>query len=109
MTFSRQGTDRRQYEPPTDREVAEARRVLAALRQARLRARRYARHGSNACPAGMFVYPTAPYLCGYCGSPFEGRRGNYGRVRYCSASCRTLAYQARKAARERRAARAETN
>lgn len=91
MTLSRQ--------IPTDQDVIEARRTLAADRKARLRARRRARRSLT---PGTLVYPTAAYLCGYCGAPFEGREGNYGRVRYCSASCRTMAYQRRQ--RRRRGA-----
>lgn len=81
------------HQTPTDREVIEARRVLAALRQSRLRARRRAR---RSLAPGTMVYPTDAFLCGHCGIAFEGRKGNYGRVRFCSASCRTMAYEARK-------------
>jgi hypothetical protein len=96
---------RKHYQPPTEDQVIEARRVLAALRQSRLRARRRAR---RSLPRGVVAYPTAAYTCGYCGIAFEGRRGNYGSVRWCSDSCRTMGYlqrQKAQALREKRAAR----
>jgi hypothetical protein len=83
----------KRYALPTEQEVIEARRTLVADRQARRRARLRARQSLT---SRKLVYPTAAYLCGHCGAPFEGRRGNYGKVRWCSASCRTMGYQLRR-------------
>jgi hypothetical protein len=77
---------------PTQEQIRDARRVLAAHRQATLRARR--RAGRSLTP-GKRVYPMAAFLCGYCRIAFESRRGNYGKVRYCSHSCRSMAYDRR--------------
>jgi 5-methylcytosine-specific restriction endonuclease McrA len=78
---------------PSEAEVMAARAVLKADRLARMRERRAARRsGTIAAPK----FPTAPYLCAYCGTPFEARslrRAVMGR--YCSASCRQLAYKSR--------------
>jgi hypothetical protein len=78
---------------PSEAEVMAARAVLKADRLARMRERRAARR-TRAAFAPKF--PTAPYLCAYCGTPFEARslrRAVMGR--YCSASCRQLAYKNR--------------
>jgi len=56
----------------------------------------------------MKPYATAAYLCGYCGVPFEARRQRTaGTGRYCSGSCKQMAYQQRRRrAAKREAARA---
>jgi hypothetical protein len=53
-------------------------------------------------------YRVAAYLCGYCGVPFAARVLNRpAGGRYCSASCKQMAYVERKRKRARRdAARA---
>jgi hypothetical protein len=93
------------YISPSEAEVMAARAVLKADRLARMRERRAA---SRTGPIAPPKFPTAPYLCAYCGSAFEARslrRAVMGR--YCSASCRQLAYKHRcRIAADRQSARA---
>jgi hypothetical protein len=90
---------------PTAAEQLTARAVLKAARLARMRQRRAARRAGEA--NGPKFKPAA-FLCGWCGDTFEARvlrRTVIGR--YCSGSCRQLAYQHRKRiAARREAARA---
>jgi hypothetical protein len=58
--------------------------------------------GRNASPRTKYARPVKPYevaafLCGYCGVPFAARVLNRPAAgRYCSASCKQMAYQQRK-------------
>ena len=86
---------------PSDGDIEAARAVLKAARLARMRERRAAHRAGGEAVTPRFK--VAAYLCAYCGTPFEARAFNRPTIgRWCSQSCRQLAYQARQ---RRRAAR----
>src|SRR5271157_3801062 len=76
---------------PTSDEIAAAKTTIRRARLAvlRQRGRLKSRRGRN--------YPTAPYECSWCGEKFVGRVVFTPPTgRYCSESCRQLAYQHRR-------------
>jgi hypothetical protein len=84
---------------PTREDVDRAVEVLRAARAARILARKRGRRSALAkLPPAPIRFPTAPYACSWCGLPFLARVINPALVerRYCSETCRQLAYRARK-------------
>ena len=85
---------------PTEAEILVAREVLRAARLSALRQRRADRRAGH--PVSLpSNFRRAAFLCGWCGQPFEARvmrtiRGRPAIARWCSKSCRELAYQRRK-------------
>jgi hypothetical protein len=95
---------------PTSEEIEAAAAILKRAREARIMARRRARIAARAMgglPAKARNFTMAAFQCTWCGLGFEARasiqRGSTGR--YCSHSCRELAYQNRKRQAARRADR----
>lgn len=83
---------------PTQEEVDRALDVLRAARNARILAMKRARRSALAkLPRLPQRFPTAAFVCDWCGMPFLARvqRVRSGR-RYCSESCRQMGYRARK-------------
>jgi hypothetical protein len=88
---------------PSESDLAAARAVLKADRLARMRELRAERRAKR--PSIFPRFPTAAYLCGYCGTPFTARVLQGPVIgRWCSNSCRQLGYQARRRRLERREA-----
>lgn len=95
---------------PTPEEIEQAAATLKRARDARTLARRRARIEARKAlglPANARNLTMAAFQCTWCGLGFEARasiqRGSTGR--YCSHSCRELAYQNRKRQAARRAER----
>jgi hypothetical protein len=96
---------------PTDEELAAAKEIYRRDRLARLRERRDERRrlsGWQPIPQSERNYAKAALVCGYCGTLFEARalpaknrRPSAGR--WCSNSCRQLAFQQRKRVAAKRA------
>src|SRR5437899_2618396 len=87
---------------PSYADILAARKVLHDARLARTRALRKARR--VLLPRRPIVFPQAEYRCANCGDMFMARvfaRPSIGR--WCSASCRQLAYFRRKTMAARRA------
>jgi hypothetical protein len=86
---------------PTAEEIEAAAAIIKRAREARTLARRAARIEARKAlglPANARNFTMSAFQCTWCGLGFEARatpqRGQTGR--YCSHSCRELAYQNRK-------------
>ena len=95
---------------PTAEEIEAAAAILKRAREARIMARRSARIAARAMgglPANARNFTMTAYVCAWCGLGFEARAGNQrgSTGRYCSHSCRELAYQNRKRQAAKRAER----
>jgi hypothetical protein len=105
-------SDRKLAPMPSPADIMAARGVLKSYKQAQLRLRRALKRAEQPIAPHKgnrgVVYPTATYLCGYCGLPFVARVVNRPvMARWCGHSCRELAYQhRRRVAAKREATRA---